>query len=117
MLVFDATAIVGLFRSHPIIYTLWEAADAGRQQIVLPALAVVEAGGILETHPSAWDVFLEPGTVNVLPLTEDAAVEVAGWSGTPAAKHCLFEASRMGWPLVTCDPRLYTAGQVNLYVV
>jgi hypothetical protein len=117
VLVFDATAIVALFRSHPIIYTLWEAADAGRQQIGLPVLAVVEAGTILETNPSAWDVFLDPETVNVLPLAERAGVEIAGWPGSFAARHALWEARHMDCPLVTRDPGLYAPGQVDVYAV
>jgi hypothetical protein len=117
VLVFDATAIVALFQSHPIVYTLWEAADAGRQQIGLPVLAVVEAGGILETSPTAWDVFLVPETVNVLPLMERAALEMAGWPGSPAAKHALWEARHMDCPLVTRDPGLYAPGVADVRAV
>lgn len=117
MLVFDATAIVALFQSHPIVYTLWEAADAGRQQIGLPVLAVVEAGTILETRESAWDVFLDPETVNVLPLMERAGIEIAGWPGSPAARHALWEARHMACPLVTREPGLYAPGAADIYAV
>jgi hypothetical protein len=117
VLVFDATAIVAMFHSHPIVHTLWEAADAGRQQIGLPVLAVVEAGTILETTPTSWDLILSPETVTVLPLMERAGVEIAGWPGTPTARHALWEARHMDCPLVTCEPGLYVPGAADVRAV
>ncbi|MGI5179517.1 hypothetical protein ACQEVZ_24620 [Dactylosporangium sp. CA-152071] len=117
MLVFDATALVGLFNSHPTVFMLWQRADEGATEIVVPALAIVEAGATLKTSTTAWDRFLWMPTITVLPLGERAAVEIAGWSGTFAARHALWEARALDCPLVTQDPDLYGPGLADIQVV
>lgn len=117
MLVFDATSLVALFRAHPVVYTLWERADEGLVKLGFPALAVVEAGTVLKTHASAWDVFLLPETVTVLPLMERAAVEIADWPGTYAVRQTLWEALHMDCPIVTRDEGLYPLDEVMVLQV
>jgi hypothetical protein len=117
VLVFDATALVALFNSHPTVFMLWQRADEGATEIAVPALAIVEAGVVLETSTTAWDRFLWTGAISVLPLGERAAVEIASWSGTFAARHALWEALALDCPLVTQEPELYGPGLADIHVV
>jgi hypothetical protein len=117
VLVFDATALVALFNSHPTVFMLWQRADEGATEIAVPALAVVEAGSALRTSPTAWDRFLWTDAITVLPLGERAAVEIASWSGTFAARHSLWEARILDCPLVTTEPDLYGPGLADIQAV
>jgi hypothetical protein len=110
VLVFDATALEALFHGHQPLNALWHRADEGLIRLGFPALAVVEAGMALGASARDWDIVLWPPQVTVLPLDVTAAVEIASWSGTLAARHALWEALHMDCPIVTRDEGLYAPG-------
>jgi hypothetical protein len=55
-------------------------------------------------------------TITVLPLGQAAAVHVGTWSGTLAARHCVWESIQLGWPILTRDGALY-APDVRVLVI
>ena len=116
MLVFDATALAALIDTYPPVWAYWRLADLGQERIAVPALAIVEVGEAREVEPSQWEAILWESAVEVLPLTETVAKEIARWQGTLAARHALWEARQTGWPILTRDARLYPAS-VKLLIV
>lgn len=118
VLVFDATAIEALFHGHDVLYRLFVRADEGRTTLIFPALCVVEAGTALGASLSSWDLYLWVPNVEILPLGQTAAVEISTWHGESfGARQALWEAQRIGCPLVTCNAGLYTPGQVIIVQV
>jgi hypothetical protein len=117
VLVFDATALAALFDAYPPVWVLWRRADLDRAALGIPALAIVEAGTEVGAPATAWDSILWSKSINVLPLTERAAVEISAWQGTFGARHALWEARHLDCPLITRQPELYVAGQADIRAV
>jgi hypothetical protein len=78
--VFDASALVELFRSYRPVAGFLNAADAGQPEVVFPAAAIAEANTYLQASEDAWRPVLM-GRVNCLPLTEHIAVTIGPWPG------------------------------------
>ena len=85
--------------------------------VALALRAVAPCGADAEASASAWDAILWSQTITVLPLTERVAVEISAWTGTPAARHSLWEARAMNCPIVTRQPDLYAPGVVEIVQV
>jgi hypothetical protein len=117
VLVFDATALVALFHSHPPLWALLHRADQGLVSLGFPVLAVVEAGTALGATPSSWEQFQWIETIEFLRLDEAAAIEISSWQGTFGARHALWEARHMDCPLITRRPELYVPGQADIQAV
>lgn len=117
VLIFDATALVALFHSHPPVQALWKRADEGATELGFPALAIVEAATMLEAPATAWSSVLWPPAITVLPLDVTVAVEIGAWLGTFAARHALWEARHMDCPIVTRDAALYAPGSAVIVQV
>jgi hypothetical protein len=120
-LIFDQTAIIALFRSHPGVYHYWTLADAGEARIVLPAAAVAEANRMLRAPWNAWEAVLfpnpdAPGAVAVAPLDEHTAVE-AGQHGDVATGHVTYEARQIHGVVVTQAGGAYQESAVSLLVI
>lgn len=116
-LVLDASAIAALLDAHHLLLRYWQRADDGDLVIVLPALAVAEAGRARQIGVGAWEPLLQPERVRVVPLGETAAVEIGTWKGELPACHALWEAIHASGIIVTCQPGLYEPGRVALLVV
>ena len=116
MFVLDATALVALFDAYEPIFALWRRADAEQVALGIPAASIVEASERAEIRASAWEPFLWSPTITVLPIGEAAAVQLGTWSGTLAARHSLWEATQLGWPILTRDGQLYAPDSKVLVV-
>jgi hypothetical protein len=108
--VLDATTLGALFDAYPPVFDLWELADRGELTLAVPALAIVTVKRGHVVRRADWDAVLWPTRVEVLPLTETVAVEIGEWTGELHARHALWEARQMGWPILTRDAGLYAAG-------
>lgn len=120
-LIFDHTAIIALFRSHPAVYHYWTLADAGEVRIVLPAAAMADANRMLRAPWNAWEAMLfpnadVPGAVTVSPLDEHTAVE-AGLHGDVATGHVTYEARQIQGVVVTQARGAYQDWAVSVLVV
>lgn len=107
MFVLDATALVAVIDGSQPAYRIWERADNEELTIAIPALAILDAGEQRQVDRGAWDAILWSPTVEVLPLGQTGAVEIGVWRGVLHARHALWEAERLGWPVLTADPGLY----------
>jgi hypothetical protein len=74
--VFDHTAIIALFQGSTPAFRVWEAAEDDKLTLILPAVAVAEANGVVGADSNAWRAILDPGRVVVTPLDESTAIEV-----------------------------------------
>lgn len=114
--VFDASALIELFRSYRPVALFLDAADAGEVQVVFPATAIAEANTYLRATEDAWRPILM-GRVNCLPLTEHVAVAVGPLYGGVADRHVIYEARAMWANVVTAEPDRYKPYTVPLVTI
>ena len=118
VLVYDTSAIAALIDAQGLALHYWQEADRGRLIVALPALAVAEVSRDRAMTVGDWEALLMPEFVQVIPLTETAAVEIGTYgSGDLAVCHALWEAIHLQAILVTRLPGLYVPGQVPLLIV
>lgn len=114
--VFDASALIALFRGNEVAYDLFEEADAGRVQVVFPAVAIAEANTYIQATESAWEAILL-GRVVCMPLTEHIAITLGLWPGDLAVRHVVYEARAVRGDVVTAEPYRYTPWTLPLLVL
>jgi hypothetical protein len=59
--VFDHTAIIALFQGSTPAFRVWQAAEDDKLTLILPAVAVAEANGVIGADSNAWRAILDPG--------------------------------------------------------
>src|SRR5256885_15885170 len=111
--VFDASALIALFRAFKPAFDLFMEADAGRTQLVFPAAAIGEANTYIRASESAWAPILM-GRVESMPLTEHIAITVGTWPGDLPTRHVAYEAYAVRGPIVTREGGRYTPWTVSL---
>jgi hypothetical protein len=114
--VFDASALVALFRGNGRAYRMLEAADAGRGQVLFPAAAIAEANSYLQASEGAWEPILL-GRVDCTSLTEHVAITIGPWSGDIASRHVVYEARAVWGEVLTAEPDKYKPYVVPLLVL
>jgi hypothetical protein len=115
--VFDHTALVALFNGHPEAFALWEEADRGETQMVMPAVAVAEANHLIGTDHNAWTALLFPADVTVAPLDSSQAIDIGACPGGLVARHVVYEAHAVEGVIVTQAPWQYTEGDGPMRVI
>lgn len=115
--ILDASAIVALFESHPKLNELFDGAEQGRLNLLLPTTAIADAERKLRAGPGGWEPVLLTGGVRSLPLAEHTAIEVGQWPGDLAVRHAAHEAEALRAAVVTRKPGAYEGLQVPLLVV
>jgi hypothetical protein len=114
--IFDASALLALFRGHEAAFRLLLDAEAGRRQLVWPAGAIAEANIYLRADPAGWEALLL-SRVEVTDLTGDGAIN-AGLLGVPAATgHVVHEARLLRGVVVTLEPYRYGRWTLPLMVM
>jgi hypothetical protein len=108
--VFDHTALVALFNGHPEAFALWEEAGRGETPLMMPAVAVAEANNLIGASHDAWAALLYRADVAVAPLDSSQAIDIGPRAGGLVARHVVYEASAVGWIIVTRAPWQYPAG-------
>lgn len=114
--VFDASALIALFRGHPPVFRLFQEADAERIQLVLPACAIGEANGYLRASETAWDGLLL-SRVTVAELAAAGAIEAGLLTTHLATGHVVEEARATRGVVVTQEPGRYAEWSVPLLVL
>lgn len=114
--VFDASALIALFRGNTRAYRLLEAADAGRGQVLFPAAAIAEANTYLQASEGAWEPILL-GRVNCTSLTEHIAITTGPWQGDIASRHVVYEARAVWGEVLTAEPERYKPFVVPLNII
>ena len=104
--VFDASALIALFRGSEDAYDLIEETDAGRLQVVFPAAAIAGANTYIQADENAWEALLLSRVV-CLPLTEHVAITIGPWPGSVAVRHVVYEARTVHGDVVTAEPYRY----------
>jgi len=113
--VFDHTAIIALFQGSTPAFRVWEAAEADKLTLILPAVAVAEANGVIGADSNAWRSILDPGRVIVTPLDESTAIEVGKAPGSLVLNHVIHEATHTQGEIVTAMPWKYPPGVPPLW--
>ena len=111
--VFDASALIALFRAFKPAFDLFMEADAGRVQLVFPAAAIGEANTYIRASESAWAPVLM-GRVESTPLTEHIAITVGTWPGDLPTRHVVYEAHAVRGRVVTRVGGRYAPWTVSL---
>lgn len=111
-LIYDATALLALFRGNQRAYLFWEEADAGDAMIVFPAAAVAEANRWLQATWDAWSTLIWPERVDVAPLDTSAALDLAAFAGDPASAHVIREARHLDGTVLSARPQDYTGWSI-----
>jgi hypothetical protein len=106
--VFDATALLALFRSHGPIFHLFMRADTEPYRLVFPAAAIADANTYLQGSEDEWRSILM-GRVDCLPLTEHIAITVGTWPGDLATRHVVYVRG----DIVTREPNRYQPWTVS----
>lgn len=114
--VFDASALIALFRGYAPLFRLFQEADAERIQLVLPTCAVGEANGYLRANEAAWEGLLL-GRVAVTELTAAGAIGSGLLTTHLATGHVVQEARATLGLVVTQEPSRYTEWTVPLLVL
>lgn len=104
--VFDASALIALFRGYEPVYDVFEEADLGHLQILFPAAAVAAANTYIQATEAEWAPLLM-GQVTATPLTEHIAIVVGSWPGELAVRHVVYEARATRGDVVTLEPYRY----------
>lgn len=104
--VFDASALIALFRGYEPVFGLFADADAGLKQVVWPAAAIAEANAYLRAGPSGWEPLLL-GRVIVTDLTADGAIQAGLLTSRIATGHVVHEARATLGVVVTQEPGRY----------
>jgi hypothetical protein len=111
--VFDASALMALFRAYRPVFRLFMEADAGRVQLVFPAAAIGEANTYVHATEGEWEPLLM-GRAESTPLTEHIAITVGTWPGDLATRHVVYEAQAVRGDIVTREPGRYHPWTVPL---
>jgi hypothetical protein len=111
--VFDASALMALFRAYRPVFRLFMEADAGRAQLIFPAAAIGEANTYIRATEGEWSSLLM-GRVEVTPLTEHIAITVGDWPGDLATRHVVYEAQAVRGDIVTREPGRYGPWTVSV---
>jgi hypothetical protein len=114
--VFDASALIALFRGYEPVFGLFADADAGLKQVVWPAAAIAEANAYLRAGPSGWEPLLL-GRVIVTDLTADGAIQAGLLTSRIATGHVVHEARATLGVVVTQEPGRYAEWAVPLLVL
>jgi hypothetical protein len=114
--VFDASALIALFRGHKRAFRLFEDADAGQRQLVFPAAAIADANTYLQASENAWTALLL-GRVTCTSLTEHIAIAVGSWPGDLGTRHVVYEARAVLGDIVTQEPDRYRPWTLPLLVL
>jgi hypothetical protein len=112
--VFDASALIALFRGNQPIFQSIEDADAGRKTVVWPAGAIGEANVYLRAGSGVWEPLLL-GRVTVTELTCDGAIEAGLLTSHLPTGHVVHEARQTLGVVVTQDPDRYQPWPVGGY--
>ncbi len=115
-LIFDASALVALFRGHAGLYDLLDQAVSGQAAVGIPAVCICEAEAVLRAA-TGWDAILITPRVRSIPLDENAAIEIGAWPGSLAVRHAVREARTIEATVVTTSPEAYRGLNVPLLVV
>jgi hypothetical protein len=107
--VFDHTSIVALFQGNDQAFRVWQAAEADKLTLILPAVAVAEAYTTIGADSNAWRAILDPGRVVVTPLDESTAIDLGRTVGSLVIRHVVREASQTQGEIVTAAPWQYPA--------
>jgi hypothetical protein len=116
--VFDATALVELFNSHPVAMKYWLDAENGLLSVVFPATAIAEANASLKATFNEWQSLLWEDVISVAPLNESSAVE-AGLQHRHdmATSHVTLEAQQIRGVVLTSVPANYAGGPVPVLII
>jgi hypothetical protein len=106
-LLFDASALVALFRGQGRVSALWFDAETVGVSLLMPATAIAEANRELHATDNAWTTLLLAGNVYALDLTPAAALGASRRSGGLAVAHASHEAAATGATIVTAHPAAY----------
>jgi hypothetical protein len=112
--IFDHTAIVALFDGNRTAFELWQQADRGEANLVLPAAAVAEANHVLGGDSNTWQALLYPGHVVITPLDGLAAIGTGTLAGSLVVRHVVHEAQQVRGAIVTRAPWQYPAGDLPI---
>jgi hypothetical protein len=115
--VFDHTAIIALFQGSTPAFRVWEAAESDKLTLILPAVAVAEANGVIGADSNAWRAILDPGRVIVTPLDESTAIEVGKAPGSLVLNHVIHEATHTQGEIITAAPWKYPPGVPPLWTL
>lgn len=116
-LVYDATALLALFRGVRRAYLFWEEADKGALGLVFPAAAVAEANWWLQASWSAWATLIWPERVDVAPLDTPAALDSGDFAGSLATAHAIRETRQLDGVVLTGRPQDYTGTSIPVLTV
>lgn len=106
-LLFDASALVALFRGHGRVSALWFDAEAVGVSLLMPAIAIAQANRELNATDNAWTTLLLAENVYPLDLTPAAALGASRRPGDLAVAHASHEAAITGATIVTAHPEAY----------
>lgn len=116
-LVYDATAMLALFRGDSRAYLFWEEADRGDMGLVFPAAAVAEANRWLQASWDAWATVIWPERIDVAPLDTSAALDSVRFAGGLATAHVIREARQLDGAILTARPQDYTGQQIPVITI
>jgi predicted nucleic acid-binding protein len=106
-LVFDASALVALFRGNERVSALWFDAEAANVAVLLPAAAIAIANQQLRASDDAWTALLLTGNVHAMDLTPAVALGASRFRGDLAVAHSSYEASATDATIVTATAQAY----------
>ena len=105
--VFDHTALIALFDGNDLAFQLWQDADRGATNLVLPATAVAEANHVIGGDSNAWQAVLFPRNVVVTPLDGSTAIGTGQLAGSLVVRQVIREAQQIRGAVVTRAPWQY----------
>jgi hypothetical protein len=114
--VFDASALIALFRGRERAYELYVDADTGLDPMVWPACAIGEANTYLKAGSGTWEALLL-GRITIADLTANGGIEAGLLASHLATGQVIHEASMTRGTVVTDDPDRYRPWTVPLMVL
>jgi len=106
-LVFDASALVALFRGNEQVSALWFAAEAATVAVLLPSAVIAVANRQLDASDDAWSALLLGPNVYALDLTAATALGASRERGNLDTAHAAYEARATRATIVTNNPEKY----------
>lgn len=105
--VYDDTALIAWFGSHPRAFGIWKYAEAENVPIIVPAIAIYAANLHLRERESAWTRFVMGANCHVMELTLTRAVEASHHSNDPVIGQVTAEALGTDAVVITSKPLEY----------